>query len=70
MIPLIIGSVPGLDHRLARSRPRVPASVIRRGIVVVLTVSGLALLDKAGWWPLGYDADGDTHPLTIVAIGS
>ncbi len=68
VIPLIIGSVPGsiIGSHIA---PRVPASFIRRGIVVVLTVSGLALIDKAGWWPLGYDADGDTHPLTIVSIG-
>ena len=51
-IPLIIGSVPGtiLGSSLA---PRVPQSFIRRGIVVVLTMSGVALLDKAGWAPLG-----------------
>ena len=33
--------------------PRVPQSFIRRGIVVVLTMSGVALLDKSGWAPLG-----------------
>ena len=33
--------------------PRVPQSIVRRGIVVVLTMSGVALLDKAGWAPLG-----------------
>ena len=68
LIPLLIGSVPGsiLGSHIA---PRVPASFIRRGIVVVLTVSGLALIDKAGWWPLGYNEEGDTHPLTIVSIG-
>ena len=51
-IPLIIGSVPGsiIGSKIA---PRVPQSIIRRGIVVVLTMSGLALLDKAGWAPLG-----------------
>ena len=51
-IPLIIGSVPGtiLGSLIA---PRVPQSIIRRGIVVVLTMSGVALLDKAGWAPLG-----------------
>ena len=36
-----------------RIAPRVPQSFIRRGIVVVLTMSGVALLDKAGWAPLG-----------------
>lgn len=68
-IPLIIGSVPGsiLGSSIA---PRVPSSAIRRGIVVVLTVSGLALLDKSGWWPLGNGPDGETtHPLAIVSIG-
>src|SRR5689334_23217059 len=46
LIPLVIGSVPGtiLGARIA---PRVPQSVIRRGIVIVLTMSGIALLDKA-----------------------
>jgi uncharacterized membrane protein YfcA len=48
VVPLIIGSVPGsvLGSRLA---PKVPQSVIRRGIVIVLTMSGVALLDKSGW---------------------
>ena len=64
-VPLIIGSVPGtvIGSRLA---PRVPQSVIRRGIVVVLTMSGVALLDKAGWAPLGKDS---THPLLVGGIG-
>ncbi len=68
VIPLIIGSVPGsiLGSHIA---PRVPASIIRRGIVVVLTVSGLALLDKAGWWPLGYRNGATSHPISIVVIG-
>jgi uncharacterized membrane protein YfcA len=66
-IPLIIGSVPGtiLGSRLA---PRVPQSVIRRGIVIVLTMSGVALLDKAGWAPLGA-GDDQTHPFLIAGIG-
>ena len=66
-LPLIIGSVPGsmIGSRIA---PRVPQSVIRRGIVIVLTVSGVALLDKAGWAPLGA-ADDQTHPYLIGAIG-
>ena len=52
LIPLLIGSVPGtiLGSKIA---PKVPQSFIRRGIVVVLTMSGVALLDKAGWAPLG-----------------
>ena len=65
LIPLVIGSVPGtiIGSRLA---PRVPQSYIRRGIVVVLTMSGVALLDKAGWAPLGRE---ETHPFLIVGVG-
>ncbi|MPY98199.1 MAG: TSUP family transporter [Actinophytocola sp.] len=64
-IPLIIGSVPGtiLGARLA---PKVPSSLIRRGLVVVLTMSGIALLDEAGWGPLG---EHETHPMLITLIG-
>ena len=64
-IPLIVGSVPGTIMGSAVA-PRVPQSVIRRGIVVVLTMSGIALLDKAGWPPLGKDT---THPVLIAFIG-
>ncbi len=66
-IPLILGSVPGtiLGARLA---PRVPQSYIRRGIVVVLCMSGVALLDKAGWAPLGAGED-DTHPMLVAGVG-
>jgi uncharacterized membrane protein YfcA len=66
-IPLIIGSVPGtvIGSRLA---PKVPQSYIRRGIVIVLTMSGVALLDKAGWAPLGAGED-ETHPLLIAGVG-
>ena len=64
-IPLILGSVPGtiIGSKLA---PRVPQSFIRRAIVVVLTMSGVALLDKAKWAPLGVD---ETHPVLIGVIG-
>jgi len=67
VIPLILGSVPGsmIGSRIA---PRVPQSIIRRGIVIVLTMSGVALLDKAGWGPLGAGED-DTHPVLIGLIG-
>ncbi|HET8959815.1 sulfite exporter TauE/SafE family protein [Nocardioides sp.] len=67
LIPLLIGSVPGtiLGSKIA---PKVPQSIIRRGIVVVLTMSGVALLDKAGWAPLGA-GDDDTHPMLIAAVG-
>ena len=67
LIPLVIGSVPGtmIGSKLA---PRVPQSIIRRGIVIVLTMSGLALLDKAGWAPLGAGED-DTHPVFIALVG-
>ena len=50
----------------SRIAPRVPQSFIRRGIVVVLTMSGVALLDKAGWAPLGVE---ETHPLLIGGVG-
>jgi uncharacterized membrane protein YfcA len=64
-IPLIVGSVPGtlLGSRIA---PKVPQSYLRRGIVVVLTMSGIALLDKSGWKPLGADT---THPVLIGLVG-
>lgn len=67
LIPLVLGSVPGtvLGSKIA---PRVPQSFIRRGIVVVLTMSGVALLDKAGWAPLGAGED-DTHPVLIAVVG-
>ena len=67
LIPLVIGSTPGtiLGSKIA---PKVPQSVIRRGIVVVLTMSGVALLDKAGWAPLGAGED-ETHPILIAGIG-
>jgi uncharacterized membrane protein YfcA len=67
LVPLVIGSLPGtvLGSRIA---PSVPQSFIRRGIVIVLTMSGLALLDKAGWGPLGSGED-DTHPVFIALVG-
>lgn len=67
LIPLVIGSVPGtlLGSKIA---PKVPQSIIRRGIVVVLTMSGVALLDKAGWAPLGAGED-ETHPMLIAGVG-
>jgi uncharacterized protein len=67
LIPLLIGSVPGsiLGSHIA---PRVPQSFIRRGIVIVLTMSGLALLDKSGWGPLGAGED-QTHPVLIAMVG-
>jgi uncharacterized membrane protein YfcA len=67
LIPLVLGSVPGtlLGSAIA---PKVPQSVIRRGIVIVLTMSGVALLDKAGWAPLGA-GEKDTHPVLIAGIG-
>jgi uncharacterized membrane protein YfcA len=66
-VPLVLGSVPGtiLGSLIA---PRVPQSFIRRGIVVVLTMSGVALLDKAGWAPLGA-GEQDTHPVLVAVVG-
>ena len=74
LIPLVLGSVPGtlIGSKIA---PKVPQSVIRRGIVVVLTMSGVALLDKAGWAPLGRrrgrdlpDADRRVGVATLVLV--
>ncbi|GAA4820692.1 sulfite exporter TauE/SafE family protein [Nocardioides caeni] len=67
VIPLIVGSVPGtlLGARLA---PRVPQSVIRRGIVIVLTMSGVALLFKAGLHPYGEGHD-TLEAVTVAAVG-
>src|SRR5262245_6605490 len=67
LVPLLIGSVPGtiLGSHIA---PKVPQSFIRRGLVIVLTMAGLALLDKAGWAPLGSGED-DTHPVFIALVG-
>jgi len=66
-IPLVLGSVPGtvLGGLIA---PRVRQSVIRRGIVIVLTMSGIALLDKAGWAPLGA-GEHETHPMLVGLVG-
>jgi hypothetical protein len=67
LVPLLIGSVPGtiLGSHIA---PRVKQSYIRRGIVIVMTMSGLALLDKSGWAPLGAGED-QTHPELIALTG-
>lgn len=68
LVPLVLGSVPGalIGARLA---PRVRQSIIRRGIVIVLTMSGVALLDKAGWAPLGAGED-ETYPELVALIGA
>ena len=66
-IPLLIGSVPGALIG-AKIAPRVPSGIIRRALVVVLTMSGLALLDKSGWAPLGAGED-QTHPVLIALVG-
>jgi hypothetical protein len=67
LVPLVVGSTPGtvLGSRLA---PMVPQSYIRRGIVIVLTMSGVALLDKSGWAPLGASKD-NTHPMVVAVVG-
>jgi uncharacterized membrane protein YfcA len=67
LIPLVIGSVPGtiLGARLA---PRVAQSIIRRGIVIVLTMSGTALLFKAGLHPYG-EGHESLEAITVAAIG-
>lgn len=67
LIPLVVGSVPGtlLGARLA---PRVPQSFIRRGIVIVLTMSGVALLFKAGLHPFGQGHE-TAEAVLVAAIG-
>ncbi|WP_418064059.1 sulfite exporter TauE/SafE family protein [Pimelobacter simplex] len=67
VIPLVVGSVPGtlIGARLA---PRVPQSYIRRGIVIVLTMSGVALLFKAGLHPFG-EGHETAEALVVAGIG-
>ncbi|WGX97742.1 sulfite exporter TauE/SafE family protein [Nocardioides sp. L-11A] len=67
VIPLVVGSVPGtlIGSRLA---PRVPQSFIRRGIVIVLTMSGVALLFKAGLHPFG-EGHETLEAMLVAAIG-
>jgi uncharacterized protein len=67
VIPLTLGSVPGCVVG-AKLAPRIKASYIRRGIVVVLTMSGLALLDKAGLAHFALGGD-QTHPKLIALLG-
>ncbi|HSV37291.1 MAG TPA: sulfite exporter TauE/SafE family protein [Nocardioidaceae bacterium] len=66
-IPLIIGSVPGTLIG-ARIAPKVPQSLIRRGIVIVLTMSGVALLDKSQLPLLGAGED-QTYPMLVAGVG-
>ncbi len=68
VIPLVIGSVPG-TFLGARIAPRVPTSLVRRGIVVVLVMSGLTLLDQSQWNPFS-DGGSHSHPIAIVVIGA
>ncbi|KRA38541.1 MULTISPECIES: sulfite exporter TauE/SafE family protein [unclassified Nocardioides] len=67
LIPLVLGSVPGtlLGSRLA---PRVPQSFIKRGIVIVLTMSGVALLFKSGLHPFG-EGHETLEAVLVAAIG-
>jgi uncharacterized membrane protein YfcA len=67
LIPLLVGSIPGtiLGSKLA---PKVPQSFIRRAIVVVLTMSSVALLGKAGWEPFGSDAQPYFIAFTGIAM--
>ncbi len=67
VVPLTVGSVPGCLIG-AKMAPRIRASYVRRGIVIVLTMSGLALLDKAGWLRLG-TRDNQPHPQLIALTG-
>jgi uncharacterized membrane protein YfcA len=49
LIPLIVGGTPGTFIG-ARMAPWVPQSVIRRGIVIVLTLTGLKMLNVPPTW--------------------
>jgi uncharacterized protein len=66
VIPLTLGSLPGCIIG-AKIAPCIRVSYIRRAIVVVLTMSGLALLDKAGWIRLGTDTS--THAMIVAGAG-
>jgi uncharacterized protein len=66
-IPLTLGSVPGCIIG-AKIAPRMRCSHVRRAIVVVLVMVGLALLEKARWVSLGAEDD-YSHPRTIALIG-
>src|SRR5438045_7328630 len=66
-VTLTLGSVSGCIFG-AKIAPLMRGSYIRRGIVVVLVMSGLALLEKAGWLVLGA-GDDHAHPTTIALIG-
>jgi uncharacterized protein len=66
-LPLTLGSVPGCLIG-AKIAPLMRGSYIRRGIIAVLAMSGLALLEKAHWLTLGSDAD-HSHPKTIALLG-
>ena len=68
VIPLILGSVPGCMIG-AKIAPKMRASYVRRGIVIALTLSGLALLDKAAWAPSLGAEDNQTHPKIIGLVG-
>ena len=67
VIPLILGSLPGCVIG-AKIAPLIHISYVRRAIVVVLTMSGLALLDKAGWIRFGREDTG-THPMLVALVG-
>jgi hypothetical protein len=67
LIPLVLGSVPGTLIG-AKIAPRVAQSIIRRGIVVVLTMSGVALLFKAGIHPYGEGQD-TAEAITVAVVG-
>ena len=64
LIPLVLGSMPGTILG-AGSRPRSRSRSSAAASSIVLTMSGVALLDKAGWAPLGAGED-DTHPVLIA----
>jgi uncharacterized protein len=68
VIPLILGSVPGCMIG-AKIAPKMRASYVRRGIVIALTVSGLALLDKVAWAPSVGAEDNQTHAKIIGLVG-
>lgn len=67
LIPLVIGSVPGtlVGSKIA---PKVAQSILRRGIVIVLTMSGVALLFKAGLHPFG-EGQETLEAILVAGVG-
>ena len=67
LIPLSSARCPARSSA-ARSRRGCRSPTSGAASSIVLTMSGVALLDKAGWAPLGAGED-ETHPILIGVVG-